>query len=179
MVRRGPGRKGRPRVGSTCAEHPGYVRYLAQMACDYAPLLPLYAAQVTLRVWMNDCALTNERACILLVDDDHHVRASMRRVLVQAGHDVVEAESGDAAAVLIEEAAPFDMLVTDLRMPGPCDGLAVAACWREKAPGRPVLFVSGYSDDRLDVSSLAPHEAVLQKPFQRAALLDAVHLLLA
>jgi len=42
-----------------------------------------------------------------------------------------------------------------------------------------VLFVSGYSDDRLDVSNLAPHEAVLRKPFQRASLLDAVHLLLA
>lgn len=149
------------------------------MACNHVPPLRLYAAQVSLRVWMNEFALTHERACILLVDDDHHVRASMRRVLVQAGHNVVEAGSGDAAAALIEEAVPFDMLVTDVRMPGLCDGLAVASCWREKVPGRPVLFVSGCSDDRLDVSNLAPHEAVLHKPFQRASLLDAMHLLLA
>lgn len=149
------------------------------MACDYAPLLSLYIAQVNLRVWMNDCGLTHERACILLVDDDCQVRTSIRRALAQAGHDVVEAGSGDAAAALIEEAAPFDMLVTDVRMPGLCDGLALASRWREKAPGRPVLFVSGYSEGRLDVSNLAPHEAVLRKPFQRASLLDAVQLLLA
>lgn len=42
-----------------------------------------------------------------------------------------------------------------------------------------MLFVSGYNDDRLDVSNLAPHEAVLQKSLQRASLLDATHRFLA
>lgn len=128
---------------------------------------------------MNNPTLTHECACILLVDDDHNVRASMRRALVQAGHDVTEAESADAAAALIEEAAPFDLLVTDVRMPGSRDGVALASCWRETAPGRPLLFVSGYSEGRLDTGSLGPHEAVLHKPFQRASLLDAVRDLLA
>lgn len=128
---------------------------------------------------MNNSTLTHERACILLVDDDHNVRASMRRALVQAGHDVTEAESGDDAAALIEEAAPFDLLVTDVRMPGSCDGVALASCWRETVPGRPLLFVSGYSEGRLDTDGLGPHEAVLHKPFQRASLLDAVRDLLA
>jgi len=128
---------------------------------------------------MNNSALTHDRACILLVDDDDNVRASMRRALAQAGHEVVEAESADAAAALIEEAAPFDMLVTDVRMPGSRDGVALASCWRETAPGRPLLFVSGYSEDRLDTGGLGPHEAVLHKPFQRASLLDAVRHLLS
>lgn len=119
-----------------------------------------------------------EYACILLVDDNHDLRASMRRALAQAGYDVVEAESSDAAAALIGEAGPFDMLVTDVLMPGSYDGVALAAWWREKVPGRPVLFVTGHADGRLDPGALGPREAVLHKPFQRASLLDAVRLLL-
>lgn len=131
-----------------------------------------------LRIWMSNATLTHERACILLVDDDHNVRASMRRVLVKAGHDVTEAGSGNAAMALIEEAASFDMLVTDIRMPGFCDGVVLATWWRKTVPGRPVLFVSGHSEGRLDIGSLGLHEAVLHKPFRRASLLDAVQHLL-
>ena len=106
------------------------------------------------------------------------VRASMRRALAQDGHNVVEAESGDAAAALIEAAAPFDMLVTDVRMPGSRDGVALASRWHEKAPGRPVLFVSGDTNSQLDLGALGPHQAVLHKPFLRASLLGAVRRLL-
>ena len=127
---------------------------------------------------MNDPAVTSASARILLVDDDDAVRVSMRRTLAQDGHDVVEAESGDTAAALIEDSVPFDMLVTDVRMPGSRDGVALASCWDEKAPGRPVLFVSGDTDNQLDLGSLGPHQAVLHKPFRRASLQNAVQRLL-
>ena len=123
--------------------------------------------------------MSADRACILLVDDNHDVRTSMRRALVQAGHHVVEAGSGDAALVLVREATVFHMLVTDVLMPGLCNGVALASCWRERVPGHPVLFVSGHADGQLDLNALGPHEAVLPKPFRRAALLDAVQRLLA
>ncbi len=128
---------------------------------------------------MNDPAVTPAPARILLVDDNDDVRASMRRTLAQDGHDVVEAESGDTAAALIEDAVPFDILVTDVRMPGSRDGVALASCWDEKAPGRPVLFVSGDTDNQLDLSALGPHQAMLHKPFGRASLLSAVQHLLS
>ena len=127
---------------------------------------------------MNVVDPTSEHARVLLVDDDNEVRASMRRTLAQDGHNVVEAESGDAAAALIEDAVPFDMLVTDVRLPGSRDGVALASCWDEKAPGRPVLFVSGDTNDQLDLDALGPHQAMLHKPFQRASLLDVVQHLL-
>ena len=127
---------------------------------------------------MNNTALPLEPANILLVDDNDDVRASMRRALAQDGHGVVEAESGDTAAALIEEAAPFDMLVTDVRMPGSCDGMALASYWHKKVPDRPVLFVSGDTNNRLDSGALGPHQAVLHKPFRRASLLNAVRRLL-
>ena len=128
---------------------------------------------------MNHLPLSSDRARILLVDDNQDVRASMRRALARAGHDVVEAGSGDAAAALIEQAASFDLLVTDVHMPGVRDGVALAACWRGRAPGQPVLFVSGHAGDRLEACALGPNEAVLHKPFQRAALVEAVRRLLA
>ncbi len=128
---------------------------------------------------MNVVASALEQGRILLVDDDHDVRASIRRTLAQDGHNVVEAESGDAAVALIEDAVPFDILITDVRMPGSRDGVALASCWDEKAPGRPVLFVSGDTDNQLDLSALSPHQAMLHKPFERASLLDAVQHLLS
>ena len=127
---------------------------------------------------MTDLAATPAPARILLVDDSDDVRASMRRTLAQDGHDVVEAKSGDTAAALIEDAVPFDMLVTDIRMPGSRDGVALASCWDEKAPGRPVLFVSGDTNNQLDLDALGPHQAVLHKPFRRASLLNTVRRLL-
>lgn len=128
---------------------------------------------------MSKLPLAYDCARILLVDDNHDVRACMRRVLVQAGHDVVEAGSGDAGAALIRDAVHFDLLVTDIHMPGSRDGVMLAACWRDRAPGRPVLFVSGLVGDRLDANAPGLHEAVLHKPFRRAALLDVVRQLLA
>jgi len=128
---------------------------------------------------MSSTALNLEPASILLVDDQDDVRASMRRVLVQDGFDVVEAKSGDTAATLIEGATPFDMLVTDVRMPGSRDGVALASCWDEKTSGRPVLFVSGETNNQLDPNTLGPHQAVLHKPFRRMSLLNAVWRLLS
>ena len=127
---------------------------------------------------MNDSVPTAKPASILLVDDNDDVRASMSRALAQDGHKVVEAASGDTAATLIEKAVPFDMLVTDVRMPGSCDGVALASRWDKKAPGRPVLFVSGDTNNQLDMGALGPHQAVLQKPFRRISLLNAVWRLL-
>lgn len=116
---------------------------------------------------------------ILLVDDNPQVRQAMRRALSQAGLSVVEAESGDAAAKLIAGQESFDMLVTDVRMPGQRDGVALASDWREQVPGRPVLFVSGSNEDHVDAAALGAHGAVLLKPFPRASLVEIVRTLLA
>ena len=127
---------------------------------------------------MNVPAVTPPPARILLVDDDDDVRASMHRALAQDGHEVVEAECGDTAAALIQDVVPFDMLVTDIRMPGVRNGVALASAWDEKVPGRPVLFVSGDTDGQLDLAVLGPHQAMLHKPFRRAFLLNLVWRLL-
>ena len=114
---------------------------------------------------------------ILLVDDDAAVRTVMRRVLAQAGLSVTEAGSGDQAALLLDQPGGFDILVTDVQMPGARDGLALATDWRARVPGRPLLFVTGFSDS-LRPDQLGPQEAMICKPFPRAGLVDAVRRLL-
>ena len=115
---------------------------------------------------------------ILLVDDDDAVRQVMRRALCQAGLSVIEAAGGGDAVGLIVGPKAFDMLVTDVRMPGQWDGVAVASAWRKRVPGRPILFVSGFDDDHVNAATLALNEGVLLKPFARAVLVDAVCALL-
>ena len=115
---------------------------------------------------------------VLLVEDNDSVRLAIRRALAGAGLKVVEARSGDAAAGLIASDECLDLLVTDMRMPGARDGVALAEEWRRCWPGRPVLFVSGSFDERLNPASLGPHEALLAKPFGRADLVRAVRQLL-
>lgn len=84
-------------------------------------------------------------ACILVVDDDEEIRASLRRGLVFEGYRVVLAPDGAAALAVIRDAPP-DLLVLDVMMPG-LDGLEVVRRLRA-------------ADDRLPVILLTARDAV-------------------
>jgi CheY-like chemotaxis protein len=60
---------------------------------------------------------TRDEPTILVVDDTSETRTLMRRLLVRAGMDVIEADSGEAAIRTIETSRP-DLVVLDLRLPG-------------------------------------------------------------
>lgn len=112
-----------------------------------------------------------KRLCILLVEDEALVRAVMAADLEDFGFAVVEAEDGAEAVALVEGGTPVDLLVTDIRLPGPLDGWAVAERVRALRPGLPVIYATGYSG--------APPRPVdgsriLHKPFRTEALRDAV-----
>lgn len=95
---------------------------------------------------------------ILLVDDDLLIAMSSADMLVDLGHEVVEAHSGQEALEYLGGEMDFDLMITDYSMPGMTGGeLAKAA--REIAPHLPVLIASGYAElppgVDLDVSRLA------------------------
>lgn len=115
---------------------------------------------------------------ILLVDDDAAVRGAIHRALSQAGLHVTQAEDVESATGLLDDPEGFDLLVTDMHMPGGRDGIVLARDWRTRAPGRPVLFVSGSGDARLN-DGLGQHDAVMPKPLHRADLVATVRRLLA
>jgi CheY-like chemotaxis protein len=101
---------------------------------------------------------------ILLVDDDDDVRAVAAAMLLDAGHVVVEAGSGDVALEHLDRNEPhIDLLIADIAMPG-MSGSELARAARLARPDLPILFVSGFADfaGRDD----ATIDAVLQKPFR-------------
>jgi signal transduction histidine kinase/CheY-like chemotaxis protein len=112
------------------------------------------------------------RLRILVVDDNADILGLARTILAGAGHAVVTAPSGDEAARLLDAGGRFDLVISDVVMPGSLDGFALAAHVASTSPGVPVVLMSGYAPDP---SRSAPAVAgFVGKPFCRDALLDAV-----
>jgi CheY-like chemotaxis protein len=104
-------------------------------------------------------------ARILLADDDPGSRDFVRRALETAGHSVLVAEDGADALAKVRSSGPFDVLLTDVQMPG-LDGIALAAGARGVQPGLRIVMMSGYPDvlDRARATVASPARFVA-KPF--------------
>jgi PAS domain S-box-containing protein len=107
---------------------------------------------------------------VLVVEDADAVRVLTGRILYAAGYQVISVESG---AVALERLDAADVLVTDVVMPG-MSGVELAVTARERRPGLPVVFVSGYTGDTTIAGSDDPATAFLAKPFDGDELLRAV-----
>ncbi|MGE3960721.1 MAG: response regulator [Dehalococcoidia bacterium] len=112
---------------------------------------------------------------VLVVDDEGAVRALTREILSATGYEVDTAEGGEEALHLLAEQT-FDLIITDLRMPG-MDGATlyreVVSRWPELA--RRVLFVTGDIEGEPGSRSLdASVIRYLEKPFTTRQLLTAV-----
>jgi two-component system, cell cycle sensor histidine kinase and response regulator CckA len=110
---------------------------------------------------------------VLLVEDQDGVRRFASLTLQGAGHQVSEAESGEAALELTRAGDHFDVLVTDLTMPG-IDGQELAERIRILQPNVGVVLMSGYAPD-LEGTELVDRSVFLQKPFPPADLLAALN----
>lgn len=110
---------------------------------------------------------------VLFVEDEECIRSPVAEYLRDAGFHVVEAESGDEAIPLLIHFDGFDVLFTDVKMPGIFDGLHLAARARVLHPGMPVLIVSGFA---LDLSKrlreLGPPHFFISKPYQLASVVE-------
>jgi PAS domain S-box-containing protein len=116
---------------------------------------------------------------ILLVEDDATVRAVTRDLLEAHGFSVVVSDGGAAALRLVDTERPkFDLLLTDMIMPG-LSGWDVAQQMRQRYPGLRVVYMSGYTDEVLAQRALLGGGVpVLEKPFSPEALLRAIRLAL-
>lgn len=110
-------------------------------------------------------------AHILLVEDESAVRSATRRLLESLGHTVTDVESGaEALALCAENGAAFEILVSDVIMPGITGPALAEQLWKTR-PSLRVLFVSGYPADQIPLSGGLPSQSkYLPKPFRRADL---------
>jgi PAS domain S-box-containing protein len=111
---------------------------------------------------------------ILLVEDDDLVRDQLVRQLGQMGCQVTAARTGPEALAAVIGGTPFDLLMTDLIMPGGMNGFEVAEQIRQVRPDLKVLYTSGYSDERVLSAKASSGARFLQKPYRREALARAV-----
>jgi PAS domain S-box-containing protein len=115
---------------------------------------------------------------ILLVEDEHAVRLTTRRILASKGYTIREAASaGEALELWQSHAGEIALLLTDIIMPGGMSGHDLAGRLWGQRPGLRVIFMSGYS---ANVAGNNPEFArrtrnhYLQKPFSSRTLLEAV-----
>jgi signal transduction histidine kinase/ActR/RegA family two-component response regulator len=107
---------------------------------------------------------------VLLVEDNNELAAVSAALLVTYGCEVRRARDPQEALHLIETEAGFDIVLSDIVMPGEMDGLALARRLHEHLPGLPVVLISGYS-----AALQATREfTVLAKPATPEQLLNAL-----
>ena len=117
-------------------------------------------------------------AAILLAEDDESVRTFVTRALTHRGHQVVAVSDGQAAIRALESQT-FDLMLTDIVMPG-LDGLALAETAGRINPRMTVLMMTGFADARDRVSQEAGQHAgrtsvdVITKPFSLKQICGAV-----
>jgi two-component system cell cycle sensor histidine kinase/response regulator CckA len=115
-------------------------------------------------------ASTPTRQTILVVDDEPGVRVMVARMLTLSGYAVVSAQSGEEAISIAKDyAAPLDLLLTDVRMPG-MSGPELAQELRQLRPGIKVMYMSAYARDVLPPGVQTTEVPFLTKPFTMRTL---------
>ncbi len=112
---------------------------------------------------------------VLICEDEEHIRKLVNSMLTRRGYKVIEAHS-PAAAIMMSRAyeTNIDLLVTDIVMPE-MSGFDLAKAIRETRPWIKVLYMSGYTDNRVNHGwVLNADTPFLQKPFAAAALAEKV-----
>lgn len=112
-------------------------------------------------------------ACILLAEDDDSVRYFLARSLENAGHEVMAFADGEDALPILE-AGPFDILITDIVMPG-MSGIELAKLAKKVRSTLPVIFITGFSAVNVEaLDTVKGVSQVISKPFHLNSLVDAV-----
>ncbi len=116
---------------------------------------------------------------VLLVEDEPLVRKLLEQLLTRAGYQVAASLGSDSALELVKRSRPFNIIVTDVVMPG-LSGPQLATRIEEVCGVTPTIFMSGYTEDPATrASALKSHQRYMSKPFAPQELLAAIRALLA
>ncbi|GBR08673.1 ATP-binding protein [Acetobacter oeni] len=112
----------------------------------------------------------------LVVEDDPAIRDIVATILGLAGYRVSEAADGEAAFDLVADAGNhYDLLVTDVQLPGPLDGFRLAQLLAERLPGLGIVCMSGdFTADGARPAAAPEGARLLSKPFRRDGFLKVV-----
>ncbi|NIF25103.1 response regulator [Pantoea sp. Tr-811] len=108
---------------------------------------------------------------LLLVDDEFNLRTLMREYLRERGFEVFDVADANTAMQRFQHAGPFDLVITDIGLPGGFSGRQLARTMRMLEPSQKILFITGYTEQPLEAQLLeSPGTALMLKPFQLQSL---------
>ena len=111
---------------------------------------------------------------VLVVEDDPAVRTVAVSTLKSLGFGVAQAETADDALEMLCARSDFELVLSDVRMPGQLSGIDLAGAIRESYPAIKVLLTTGYVEDSTGIGD----SNVLYKPYRAADLAQKIKLLL-
>jgi len=111
---------------------------------------------------------------VLLVEDDTLTRKNTAIYLRRAQFEVDEAANGEEAVRLITSIDEYDVLISDLRMPGVTDGMDVISCQQRVSPGTPCILVTAFGSAQLQKRAQDLNVAYLEKPISLPDLVNKV-----
>jgi CheY-like chemotaxis protein len=139
------------------------IRLAAERASDLTGELMHFAIAVPIEPTAEPEGAVERPAKILVVEDDPDVAEVAVAVLESMGHDVRMCPNATAALTLLEENAGYDLVFSDIMMPGPLNGIDLAETILKKFPDLPVLLATGFSNAALAPGAL--RFPVLAKPY--------------
>ncbi|MES2104961.1 MAG: ATP-binding protein [Pseudomonadota bacterium] len=109
-------------------------------------------------------------ATLLLVEDDTLIRDTVRPALELAGLDVTVARDGDEALRILDSGSSFDLILSDIVMPGATNGIALARAITERFSGTHIVLATGYTEHTVGI----PGVRILAKPYDLGDLVNVL-----
>jgi CheY-like chemotaxis protein len=108
---------------------------------------------------------------VLLVEDDTLTRRNVATYLRRAQFDVEEAATGEEAVRLIKAIDNYDVVITDLRMPGMTNGIDVLTTQQQISPGTAFVLTTAFGNDHVQEQAHSLGAVYLEKPISLPELL--------
>jgi DNA-binding response OmpR family regulator len=110
---------------------------------------------------------------LLLVEDNPLSRRNLAMFLQQAEFTVHQVENGEDALDLISR-VPFDIVISDFRLPGKVNGLDVLKYQNYMSSGKRLILITAFGSEQAQAEAAAAGARYLEKPISLSALLDTI-----
>jgi DNA-binding NtrC family response regulator len=111
---------------------------------------------------------------VLLVEDSSLARRNIATFLERAGYQVAQADTGEDALRLLQTSGNFDVVVSDLRMPGMINGLDLLSFQSRIAPRTGSILMTAFGSDQIRDQTKELGASYIEKPIKLNSLLQEI-----
>jgi DNA-binding NtrC family response regulator len=115
-----------------------------------------------------------EGPAVLIAEDEMLIRFALSDCLAERGFRVFEAASASEAIDVLEQEPEIELVFTDIRMPGPMNGIDLANWIHAHRPGLPIVLTSGDARKAEVAAKMTPEEPFIPKPYDVQTVADQI-----